>query len=1199
MGTDEINIKTIRIKWLVLFLLITIVLFTIVRFFELKKQNDTVFIKHKIEKILKEKEKTLNAKVNPVIQKLAINDGDQYNLFKRFSNFKGDLIIYNGDTVKFWTDNRLCFPDTLIHNDFSELFYSYNNKKYLIKKISGKDYTVVLFESIPELENILSPKYDLVAANKCSHSDISIKINTDNKICIVRNNKESAANENHLIFELLFFVAYFLVLLIIAELYYSFIQTVKRKLLYYLFFLLDLAILFFVDGYLNFPAVVRESSFFINSFTFLGIDISPGNYLLFLISLLVAVFFSIRLLKKYHLKNVKTELIFVAVAQSFILLLIYFIDFYLKSCKRSLFFNLVSFTSEQITGYFIIALTGFITLLLVRITVMLLDRQTKLNNLIINTIVLMSIVFFSIVSGWEMEITGIYMLLYILLFVTFNYVSAYSVYFGNILSIVVLSVTAFLIINITAKEKEIENQQFVADYLIQHSDPLFEFKLKDKLEKILRDKRIDTILQTRENNINEESLKEYLQKTYFYNNRNYDFQLTWCRNNVMLELQPEGTLVPCTDYFETIPGETIKTDSCFEIKLAQSDFRTIYYIVTIESCKKDSVDNKIILEFVKEKFPAGVGYTGLLQSGGQEQLNLQDYSFALYDDDKLLYKFGDFLYPSVSKEIKNFKENNIFKWSGYYHIIKQINGSDKLIVSKKTTPFLISFFSFTIFFIFYLLALLIYLAIVSYSKIKDGRLLNYRNKIQLIYLFSFVSIFGILSGVSLYYINLGNQRTIINELEEKTHSVSAELQNKFFSNPEQLYNSNLVLTNLANYYFTDINLYDYNGALISTSRPAIFDKKLQSTFINPKAYAEIKFKHKLFYVEKEKIGNQQFYSAYMPLYWENGTLAAFVNLPYFAKVKNLIKNRNILIISFLNLLIILVIIILIISYYVTRMITKPLFILQKRLEKTNIEGEVETIVWNRDDEIGKLIGAYNNMVLKLKESTELLKKSERESAWREMARQIAHEIRNPLTPMKLSIQYLMKAKKENAPDFDEKLKSISETLISQIDALNNVAAMFSDFAKKKRSVNTSADLKEVISKAVLLFNAREHVTIKTLWDENETYFVNGDTEDYLRIFNNLIKNAVQALSGNRVGEITIEMEKKDGKVVIQVSDNGPGIDNQTMKKIFEPYFTTKSSGSGIGLAIVWNLVKELNGTITVQSERGSGTRFILTFPVSE
>ena len=231
----------------------------------------------------------------------------------------------------------------------------------------------------------------------------------------------------------------------------------------------------------------------------------------------------------------------------------------------------------------------------------------------------------------------------------------------------------------------------------------------------------------------------------------------------------------------------------------------------------------------------------------------------------------------------------------------------------------------------------------------------------------------------------------------------------------------------------------------------------------------------------------------------------------------------------------------------------------------------------------------------MEKSAELLGKSEREGAWREMAKQVAHEIKNPLTPMKLSIQHLQRALNDNAEDVKELTQKISIRLIEQIDNLSNIATAFSDFAKMPQGNFDVINIEPILNSAVELFRESENVEINLNYASKE-YFVNGDKEQLMRVFINVIKNATQAIPENKNGIIDINIEEKNDDFIISFKDNGVGIPIEKREHIFEPNFTTKNSGTGLGLAISKNIIERMNGKIWFDSVVDEYSIFYIELP---
>lgn len=286
-----------------------------------------------------------------------------------------------------------------------------------------------------------------------------------------------------------------------------------------------------------------------------------------------------------------------------------------------------------------------------------------------------------------------------------------------------------------------------------------------------------------------------------------------------------------------------------------------------------------------------------------------------------------------------------------------------------------------------------------------------------------------------------------------------------------------------------------------------------------------------------------------------------------------------------------------ISFSISNTIISPLTELGKKLKQFSLGKRNEPISWKQPDELGALIQAYNEMVEKLEQSAELLAHSEREVAWREMAKQVAHEIKNPLTPMKLSIQH-MDARIRDGDDQDprEIVRDVSKILIEQIDNLSRIASEFSSFAKLPRPKYEEILLNDLVASVYELFRTRSRIKFN-LYVPIDEMMVQADRTHLIRVMNNLMKNAVQSIPPDQEGHIVIRLKEHNGHAIVMVEDNGKGIEKEVREKVFFPNFTTKSSGTGLGLAICKNIIETFSGTIYFITNKPKGTIFIFELPL--
>jgi nitrogen fixation/metabolism regulation signal transduction histidine kinase len=349
------------------------------------------------------------------------------------------------------------------------------------------------------------------------------------------------------------------------------------------------------------------------------------------------------------------------------------------------------------------------------------------------------------------------------------------------------------------------------------------------------------------------------------------------------------------------------------------------------------------------------------------------------------------------------------------------------------------------------------------------------------------------------------------------------------------------------------------------------------------------------YLQQEELGQLNYLSGYMPLTTPQGAVLGYLNLPYFAGEKDLKEDINSIVQALMNIYLLLFLLAMGLAGFISSRLSEPLKLLQGKLSALNFGKNNELLEWNRKDEIGDLISQYNRMVLQLADSAERLAMSERESAWKEMAKQVAHEIKNPLTPMKLGVQHLQKAVQEKAPDLDLRIERFTRNMVEQIDTLSRIASEFSDFARLPDPVKEPINLVELIAGITETFKSDPAYDVSFSSSEKEI-MINGDRNQILRVFNNILKNSIQAIPDDRRGSISVTIQQHDHHVEIAVEDNGIGIPGDIGERIFTPKFTTKSGGMGLGLAMVKSIVESHNGSISFQSEPGSGTTFFITLP---
>jgi signal transduction histidine kinase len=615
--------------------------------------------------------------------------------------------------------------------------------------------------------------------------------------------------------------------------------------------------------------------------------------------------------------------------------------------------------------------------------------------------------------------------------------------------------------------------------------------------------------------------------------------------------------------------------------------------------------SRMFLEMDSKTISGALGYPELLLAEKYRGKLENDYSSAKYHKNELITKSGNYSYSQRS-EIYSMgqKEFENLSLDGYNHLVYNVDDENTIVISHPKLKLLDVLITFTYIFVFFYLLITVSLLYINLPFFQKSIQMNVKNKIQ--YSMIAILVFSLLLiGGGTIYFSARQFRQRQNEiLSEKTQSVYVELMHKlaFEKDLRQGWSSvdyrNLdeLLQKFSNVFYTDINLYDPEGDLLATSRPEIFIRELKGTKIDPVAYSQLIIKSRNEFVHEEHIGSLKYLSAYVPFKNNENELLAYLNLPYFTRENILASEISNLVVGIVNFYVILITISILLAVFLSNKITRPLRMIQEKISTFTLGKANEKILYEARDEIGGLVREYNQMVDELTRSAELLARSERESAWREMAKQVAHEIKNPLTPMKLSVQHLERAWKDSPAEFEKNLKKITSTLVEQIDELSAIATEFSNFAQMPRAISVKLELKERISDIAGLFSKTEGIQFKTLFTDQETCIF-ADKEQISRVFINLIKNAIQAVPNGRKGIVDIQLETEDGFAVVRVKDNGVGIPEELGDKLFQPNFTTRSGGMGMGLAIVKSIIENANGEIGYETVKGKGTTFIVKLPL--
>ena len=635
--------------------------------------------------------------------------------------------------------------------------------------------------------------------------------------------------------------------------------------------------------------------------------------------------------------------------------------------------------------------------------------------------------------------------------------------------------------------------------------------------------------------------------------------------------------------------------------------------VPVSGSRLGSDEYTMVLEFVRSHREQSKVYTELLIDQPYKKLpRLNKYDFAVYHNNKQLDSKGNIYGSELTLDNLPGPDKHIKQTIGSRTEIIYQSADEKTVViigrDRDTLIKMISLFS-------YMLTLMITIVFVAMGLNTIFKFVPHtfnfyllrspslKNKIQLAVVALTVFSFLFIGFTTTWFFKNSSEEYHEKRLERKASSVLTDAQREIerMNVTKESLNNDIksILKPVSETHRIDINLYNLNGELIGSSEEDLYRKEVISRQMGSVAFQALSEHKRSHYTQDgEHIGSLKYKAAYVSLLGPDEKPVAYMGLPYYSKQSKMSNDVTLFLSTLINVYVFLLFIAGGIAMWTARSITKHITKIGEKLKETKLGKNNTPLEWESDDEIGALIKEYNKMIRQLDSSVQKLAQSEREGAWREMAKQVAHEIKNPLTPMKLSIQYLQHAFQSRPDNIEPLLKRVSATLIEQIDNLSHIATEFSNFAKMPQAENQKIILNNHVTSVYNLFRS-ENVDLR-LSVPKETFIVFADKNHLVRVFNNLIKNAIQAIPEGRNGVITVSLYKQDEEVaIVCVHDNGSGISNDKKDKVFVPNFTTKNSGTGLGLAISKNIIESVNGRIWFETEINVGTKFFVELPIVE
>lgn len=1228
---------TLKIRLLLLLLTLSCAVTALTINLTFNKNELLEFEASTLEKRLHEKEKFVRnylsdtSNIN-LLKSAHTNSQVALNIIKHFRDDKRIYVFtYQNNDLTFWGGNRICPNSDAGLKVGSNRIKTQNGWYEAIKYQSGSFSVVMAIPIKAEfkfqntyLKNVFDE--DLISDNNLEIAGLddkktySVK-NIDGDFIISVKLKPSIANTFYSTLELcMWLLTALFATLLVNFLCISIARKGHIKSAISLFFFYFLAFRLLT---LSFPYLDTE----FNLSLFSARHFNDGFFLpslgdFFINSIVVSWFLAFIYSYRKELKIIEQPISKAAggIIFSLLGLIVYFVAsqlsdlFYALIIKSSINFdltNILNLTAHSWISILILYISAFNLYLLLEI-ILSLGEKLPISNKLRLKIFINGVVILLLVHLLVGEANA-----YIPLFCTILFIRGYSFYTKKSSYRLVIFLFCVLIFSIIASiklssfqfEKEREQRKVVAYKLESADDPNAVLLFMSLEQEISNDEMIKEYFRTQ--NASKGQLDENLKKLYFdgYLSR-YEFETYTFYPGKEYNSADSSQI---RGYKDLVMAGSIKVSENFYRVNNTFGFQNYFAILPVT----DNGDHigTIILTLTSKTFKnPGTLPEVLIDSKMNTDKELSNYSFAFYLDGHLLNQNGSYTYNLVNDDFPGKINQFIFiEKNGYSHVIYQSNSKKLIVVSRPVTTLIMKLasvsFMFLVMIILTLFMTVIYRLWVTFhderfiieqngwTAFLSRHKILYKTRIQASLVAAIVFTLLIVSIITYFSISSQFKKELESDVIHQANQVNLGLEkNKIFKNGKLLENEDILRT-FSEVNATDLILFDVNGKLLFTTQYKIYDNGFIEPRMNAVAFLYLKGLQRSELLNSEKIGRLNYITAYRPLRNARNETIAYLGIPKFSFVHDYDMRIGQYLNTLINVYALVLIVIALFAIFLANQITFPLTLVSKSLSEISIDGKNEPIKWKSNDEIGSLIKEYNNMILALEESAQKLARSERESAWREMAKQVAHEIKNPLTPLKLGVQLLEKSWREQDPNFSKKFERFSKSFIEQIESLALIASEFSNFAKLPDTPFSHIDLVEIIKRSIEIYDNSEDLII-TFNYNNPQAIVNGSRDHLLRIFNNLLKNALEAIPASVKGKIEVVLEVQGQNALILLSDNGKGIPEDLKDKIFNPNFTTKSSGTGLGLAFVKQAVENMMGTISFDTEQERGTTFFIRVPLA-
>ena len=597
------------------------------------------------------------------------------------------------------------------------------------------------------------------------------------------------------------------------------------------------------------------------------------------------------------------------------------------------------------------------------------------------------------------------------------------------------------------------------------------------------------------------------------------------------------------------------------------------------------------------------GYLSLLGISEPGRISIPPvYSYAKYADDRLVSYKGSYAYPTVISgrfaHLSEGRPDGHVDADGFCHFFHSVSEEETVVISRPRTEIL----SYIVVgFLFSIIAFLLITMLTWSSRRRSGYRRYYQTRISGVIYVSLTLTLVAMAIFSVWFVYKRNNADMQSIMTSRINTIQTMLQDRLrgIDEPEKLYTQAVRgdVESIGNNLKSDISLFNPSGLLVMSTTPEVYERMILGLRLDENAYDNIVNIHKRFFIQREKIGARRFYTLYAPIFNADSRMVAIASSPFTDLTYDLESEAVTHIATIITVFLLLLLISRVVTREVVGRLFRPVSEMSRKMSVTDVE-DLQPIEYNQDDELTGLVQTYNRMVHDLGESSRRLAQVERDKAWTDMARRVAHDLKNPLTPIKLQLQMLIRMKNSGNEAWKDRFDDVASTVLYHVDLLADSAVQFSDLAKLYDQPMERIDLNDLLRREVTLYDSRQDVDIEYFGLEGAV--VMGQRPQLTRVVVNLLTNAIQAIEekeGEKRVLIAVRNADRDGYYDIVVEDNGPGVDEADQERIFTPDFTTKTSGSGLGLAICKRFVEHAGGTISYsRSFSLGGACFTVRYP---